>query len=60
MVRTRRIITYHGRSGRPHIHTAKNGRKYIMVRAPEGKGVKRLYEGSKYTTDGKTRVLRLR
>lgn len=47
MRRTRQPITYHGRKGRPEIHTAKSGRKYIMIRA-EGGGVKRLYEGSKY------------
>jgi len=58
MPRTRKTIIYHGRSGRAVIHAAKNGRKYIMVRA-KGGGVKRLYSGSKYTTDGKTKVLQL-
>lgn len=47
MKRIQRSITYHGRSGRPYVHTAKSGRKYIMVRA-KGGGVKRLYDGSKY------------
>lgn len=59
--RAEKAITYHGRTGRPVIHTAKSGKRYIMVRAPEGKGVKRLYEGSKYVEDGnKTRILKLR
>lgn len=52
-------ITYHGRTGRPVIHTTKSGRRYIMVRA-KGGGVKRLYEGSKYTENRKVKVLRLR
>jgi len=58
MPRTRKVIEYHGRRGRPVIHTAKNGKKFIMVRAPGG-GVKRLYEGSKYATNGRIKVLRL-
>ena len=58
MKRTKKAITYHGRTGRPEIHTAKSGRRYIMVRA-KGGGVKRLYEGSKYTENGKVKVLRL-
>ena len=59
MVRTKEAITYHGRTGRPEIHTTKSGRRYIMVRA-KGGGVKRLYEGSKYAENGKVRVLRLK
>lgn len=51
MKRTKRIIKYHGREGRPVIHTTKGGRKYIMVRA-KGGGVKRLYSGSKYCENG--------
>lgn len=47
MKRSSKVITYHGRSGNPVVHTAKNGRKYIMTRA-KGGGVKRLYEGSRY------------
>ncbi len=47
MKRTRHTVRYHNRPGRPQIHTAKSGRRYIMVRA-EGGGTKRLYEGSKY------------
>ena len=47
--RTKNLITYHGRSGHPVIHVNKQGRRYIMVRAKGGKGVKRLYEGSKYS-----------
>ena len=33
--------------------------KYIMVRAPKGRGLKRLYEGSKYLDNGKTKKLKL-
>ena len=51
MKRTKIKITYHGRSGRPIIHRTKNNRKYIMVRAKDGRGVKRLYEGSKYYSE---------
>lgn len=51
-------ISYHGRKGRPVIHKAKSGRLYIMVRA-KGGGTKRLYDGSKYTDDGRTKILRL-
>ena len=58
MKRSKKTISYHGRSGHPEIHTAKSGRKYIMVRAPGG-GTKRLYEGSKYTSHGKTKRLKL-
>lgn len=46
-MKAREAITYHGRRGRPEIHTAKSGKRYILVRA-KGGGVKRLYEGSKY------------
>ena len=56
--RAKKAITYHGRKGRPMIHTAKSGRKYIMVRAVGG-GVKRLYEGSLYRENGTTKRLRL-
>lgn len=45
--RTTKSILYHGRRGRPIIHTATSGKKYIIVRAKDG-GVKRLYEGSLY------------
>ena len=58
MKRTKHVITYHNRSGHPEIHTAKNGKRYIMVRA-KGGGTKRLYEGSKYTSHGETKRLRL-
>lgn len=58
MKRTKKIIKYHGREGRPEIHIAKSGKQYIMVRK-KGGGVKRLYEGSKYTDNGKVKVLRL-
>ena len=53
-----KTITYHGRKGRPVIHEAKDGRKYIMVRK-KGGGVKRLYEGSKYKENKKTKSLKL-
>ncbi len=58
MTRTKKKITYHGRSGNPVIHTSDTGRKYIMVRA-EGGGVKRLYEGSKYRENGEIKRLRI-
>lgn len=47
MRRTKNLITYHGRSGHAVIHTAKTGKKYIMIRKSGG-GTKRLYEGSLY------------
>jgi len=56
--RSRKKITYHGRSGYPVIHQSPSGRKYIMVRA-KGGGTKRLYEGSKYSENGKMRRLKL-
>ena len=40
--RSKRKMTYHGRTGYPLIHTTETGRKYIMVRK-KGGGVKRLY-----------------
>jgi len=58
MKRTKHTITYHGRSGRPFIHTASNGRLYIMVRK-RGGGVKRLYEGTKYKENGRVKKLKL-
>ena len=58
MRRSAGVIDYHGRKGRPIIHMADSGKRYIMVRA-KGGGVKRLYEGSKYT-DGEGRAHRLR
>ena len=58
MPRTKKIIKYHGRSGKPEIHIAKSGKRFIMVRA-KGGGVKRLYEGSRYRDNGKVKVLRL-
>lgn len=33
MKRTRYTVRYHNRPGRPQIHTAKSGRRYIMARA---------------------------
>ena len=57
MVRTRRKINYHGRSRHPVIHKTEKGKKYMMVRS--NNGTKRLYEGSKYKTDDKTKKLKL-
>jgi len=56
--RTKRKLTYHGRTGRPVVHTSDTGKQYIMVRA-KGGGTKRLYSGSRYTTNGMTRRLRV-
>lgn len=42
MKKSKRKMTYHGRSGYPIIHTTKKGREYIMVRKKDG-GTKRLY-----------------
>ena len=59
LTRTRRTVQYHGRKGRPVVHKDKSGDKYIMVRHPSEKGVKRLYSGSKYKVDGETKRLKL-
>ena len=48
--KTTNTITYHCRPGNPIIHSNKQGKQYIMVRK-KGGGVKRLYEGSKYTEE---------
>lgn len=40
--RSKRKLTYHGRSGHPVIHETKKGKDYIMVRK-RGGGTKRLY-----------------
>lgn len=58
MKRTKKRITYHKRIGYPIMHNTKTGRKYVMVRK-KSSGVKRLYEGSKYSVDGKVKVLKL-
>lgn len=58
MKRTKRLITYHGRSGHPVVHTAKNSKRYIMVRKSGG-GTRRLYEGSVYYENGKRKRLKL-
>ena len=42
MYRSKTVMEYHGRKGRPFIHITEEGRKYIMVRAIGG-GTKRLY-----------------
>ena len=56
-------VKYHGRAGKPLVHTTRTGRQYIMVRAPGG-GVKRLYSGTRYyeepTGPGKKTWRRLR
>lgn len=57
--RSKKSITYHGRSGRPIIHQTEGGRLYIMVRA-KGGGVKRLYDGSKYQENGAVKRLNLK
>ena len=54
--RSKKKITYHGRSGHPVVHISKSGRKYIAVRA-KGGGIKRLYSGSKYQENGKIKRL---
>ena len=57
--RTKNKIKYHGRKGYPIIHLTKTPalvaygkepKRFIMVRKVGG-GVKRLYEGSKYSED---------
>ena len=58
MIRTKHSITYHSRTDHPVVHTAKTGRRYIMVRRSGG-GTKRLYEGSRYWTGKEWRRLRL-
>ena len=57
MIRSRRKINYHGRTGYPVIHKTEKGKKYMMVRS--NNGTKRLYEGSKYKTNDKTKKLKL-
>jgi len=54
--KAKKQITYHGRKGKPVIHTSEEGRRYIMVRK-KGGGTKRLYKGSKYKSNGKTKKL---
>ena len=51
-------MIYHGRKGTPLVHKAKSGKRYIMVRK-KGGGTKRLYDGSKYKTNGMTKKLLL-
>lgn len=50
--RSKKVIKYHGRSGKPLIHSNKQGKKFIIVRK-KGGGVKRLYEGTEYRTTKK-------
>jgi len=52
MKRSKKVISYHGRRGKPYIHTTQSGKRFIMVRK-KGSGLKRLYEGSLYYTDRK-------
>jgi hypothetical protein len=56
--RAKKEIKYHGRKGKPVIHTSERGKKYIMVRK-KGGGTKRLYTGSKYRTNGKIKKLKI-
>ena len=56
--RSKKKITYHGRSGFPIVLISDSGRKYITVRA-KGGGIKRLYEGSKYRENGEIKRLKL-
>ena len=56
--RSKKKITYHGRSGYPIVHETEDGRKYTMVRATNG-GTKRLYEGSEYSENKKIKKLKL-
>lgn len=44
--RSKKKLTYHGRSGYPMIHETENGKKFIMVRKRDG-GLKRLYLDSR-------------
>lgn len=55
--RSKKTITYHSRSGRPVVYITRGGRKYVMVRDPSGRGVKRLYSGSQYRENGKIKRL---
>lgn len=57
--RTKNLIKYHGREGYPIIHSTKTialvaygkePKRYITVRKTGG-GIKRLYEGSKYSEE---------
>ncbi len=57
--RSRKRVTYHGRSGFPVLHITKGGRLYIMVRK-RGGGVRRLYDGSRYSPNGKVEILNLK
>jgi len=41
--RSKQKMTYHNRTGCPVLHTTEAGRQFIMVRAPCGRGTKRLY-----------------
>jgi len=40
--RSKKKLTYHGRTGKPMIHLSESRREYIMVRK-KGGGTKRLY-----------------
>ena len=57
-MKAKKKITYHGRSGKPEVHKTKKGKKYIMVRA-KGGGTKRLYQGTRYKTNGKMKRLQV-
>ena len=57
--RSKKNITYHGRTERPVIHADEVGHLYIMVRK-RGGGTKRLYHGARYRENGQSRVLNLK
>lgn len=57
--RTKNAITYHGRTGHPFIHTSNTGKKFVMVRK-KGGGTRRMYKGSIYKENGKSRRLVLK
>ena len=42
MKRSKKKMTYHGRTGHPIIHESEKGKEFIMVRKSGG-GTKRLY-----------------
>ena len=57
-MKSKNMIIYHGRGGRPITHRSQTGKKYIRVRK-KGGGTKRLYEGSKYKANGIIKALKL-
>lgn len=45
--RSKRMMYWHGRKGKPVVHKAKSGKTYVMVRK-KGGGTRRLYNYKKY------------